>query len=195
VLLITVSTPGQGAIMPEIHLKTSSDESIKLTDFQNEVFLLTAMSTACSSCKLQTSYLKEIASTNPSLRIISVSVDTNLDTIKSLRQYKSENKLNWLVALDEDHELQVSLSINSYPQTFIFDKELTQVKRWVGIAQSSEIINELQLYTDVVSPNTGENQLLTSLMQNLFFIIWVMIIISIYPLYLTIKYILKLRKS
>lgn len=123
-----------GSKAPLFSLKNMDGETIKLSDFQNDNYvLLDFWASWCGPCREDSPYLEEINRNykNKGLKLIGISRDKNLD---SWKKAISEDNMNWIniSTVENESEIETEYFVWGIPHRVLIDKNGIIIGKWKG---------------------------------------------------------------
>ncbi|MFX0052861.1 MAG: TlpA family protein disulfide reductase [Candidatus Hodarchaeota archaeon] len=106
-----------------------------LSDFSGSPIILDLFATNCQPCIDQIAIFQDVRTNYPSVQIISVSVNLNLDTIFTLTNFKETHDMDWVVGRDINHTASDIYSVNYIPTLVFFNTEGTRTQQHVGLTE------------------------------------------------------------
>jgi peroxiredoxin len=126
-----------GDIAPDFTLKDISGNTIKLSDYNNNVVLLEFWATWCPPCKASIPELTEINAKYKTrgFTVIGVSVDNMQDLPEHLTEFSRSYHINYPVLLG-DEDVAVKYNIKSIPVMYLIDKQGKIVNTYSGFSDN-----------------------------------------------------------
>lgn len=123
-----------GSKAPLFSLKNMDGDTIKLSDFQNDNYvLLDFWASWCGPCREDSPYLEEINRNykNKGLKLIGISRDKNLD---SWKKAISEDNMNWIniSTVENESEIETEYFVWGIPHRVLIDKNGIIIGKWKG---------------------------------------------------------------
>ncbi|MHA2091908.1 MAG: TlpA family protein disulfide reductase, partial [Candidatus Kariarchaeaceae archaeon] len=161
-----------------------------ISTFDGSYVLVDIMFTRCAPCVLSMVYLKEVNQVaNKTFPLISISVDPDYDTPEILTDFKDEYNASWEFGIDHEFEFTTQFEADLAPTLILLDKQGTELKRWIGVTSSCEIIGELNKYEEIpnhyCSDIEGED-FIHQLINSRIFVVF-LIVLWLMTIYLVIR--------
>lgn len=130
---------------PSFTLTDINGESLTLKDFRGKIVILDFFATWCGPCKTQIPYLSQVYREYgfSKVVVISVSIDPASDTIEKLKQYASDNSIDWIIVRDTA-KVAGKYGVSAIPTIFIIDQEGIIRYAHVGVTSSSILLSEIE---------------------------------------------------
>jgi len=130
-------------IAPNFTLTDIDGIDFSLSDYRGKVVLLDFFATSCGTCRAEISRLRVLHEEfGDDLVIISVSIVPLSDTVESLRQFREDYEMDWIVARDTNG-VSWSYGVTSTATRVIIDQEGYIQHRHVGITDESVLQDEI----------------------------------------------------
>lgn len=121
----TATTTGAdvGAMMPEYGAMNLDGSKFELASHKGKVVLLNVWATWCGPCRFEIPELKKIHDANSAkgFEVVGVSVDES--DVDSVKQFVSEQKMQYPVALDPQGKIAVILNTSVLPTTVLVGRD------------------------------------------------------------------------
>ncbi|TYA84141.1 peroxiredoxin family protein [Seonamhaeicola marinus] len=111
----------EGLKAPNFNLVTLEGTTVTLDSFKGKYVFLDFWGTWCPPCRGEIPNIKKLREEIPEQDLVILGVACR-DTKEKVEQYAKDNNLNYLNAISNS-EIQAKYGINSYPTTFLIDKE------------------------------------------------------------------------
>ena len=115
---------------PYFELKELKGKTVCLTDFVGKVIILDFWATWCPPCKKEIPDFIELYK-QYSKRGVTI-VGIALDEYEAVKNFHSENKINYPILLGTDEVVKLYGGIRGIPTTFVIDKDGTIRQRYEG---------------------------------------------------------------
>ena len=144
VALPAAAAPKPGEPAPEFAGRTSDGESIRISDYQGKVVVLSFWASWCGPCRKELPILEGIQQTAGKERIQVVAV--NIEDGKTFRRLAPKMaSLQLLVGSDTANEAQQAYGVNGIPHMVIIDKagRILRVHRGYSEAGVDDVVKDL----------------------------------------------------
>lgn len=111
----------EGTTAPDFSIETLSGETFKLSENKGKFVLIDFWGTWCGPCVGEVPHLIKLAETIPTDQLVIIGLSVN-DTENVLKNFIADKKINYEVAMCSE-EIQQLFGINSFPTSFLVDKE------------------------------------------------------------------------
>jgi thiol-disulfide isomerase/thioredoxin len=118
-----------------------NSQRAKLSDYKGKVVLLDFYATWCEPCRAETPHLVQLQKqyAEQGLQVIGLNVGGE-DDREEVPNYKKEFGIQYPLAFPDDELADAYLEDNqNIPQSFVFDRSGTLVKRFIGYSNSSGV--------------------------------------------------------
>jgi peroxiredoxin len=124
-------SPVVGEPMPNFNLPDLHGEIFRLSEHRGEVLLINFWASWCAPCVEEMPSLERLhrALEAKGLRVVAVSVD---DDIATIRRFREEHDLSFLILHDEGASVSHTFETFKYPETYIIDREGRLLSKVVG---------------------------------------------------------------
>ena len=120
--ILLLNKPNTLTLAPDFTLTDVEGETFSLSDFSNDIVVLSFMNTRCSSCRAEVTQLKEIHNNyHDHVVIISISIDLTYDTNQQLLQFMNETGITWIVAKGTN-KVKGDYDIKTAPTIILIDR-------------------------------------------------------------------------
>ena len=109
-----------GQQSPEFLLKTVSEESIRLSDFQGKWVMIVFWMTSCNGCREELPYLNKFWINTKFNDFTLLTVNVGGQEVLTKNYIKSQN-LTFPVLLDREKEVSEKYTVAKFPTTFLID--------------------------------------------------------------------------
>lgn len=113
-------------IAPEISLKDTNDETVKLSDYKGKIVILNFWASWSSPAKMSMPEIdaaaKELAQDDDAV-VLAVNMPQGRETIEKARKYIADNNFSMKVLFDTEGMAAYDYNVASVPTTFIINKE------------------------------------------------------------------------
>lgn len=124
-------TPVVGEPVPDMVLPDLQGDTFRLSDHRGEVILINFWASWCAPCVEEMPSLERLhrALAPKGLRVVTVSVDDNLEIIERFRE---EHDLSFLILHDKGASVSHAFETFKYPETYIVDREGRLISKVIG---------------------------------------------------------------
>jgi len=133
---------------PDFTLADVDGNTFRLSDQRGKVVVLVFMRTTCPACVAENPHLTELrAKFGGDVVMLMISIDPTGDTDSVLRDYRNQNVVGWIAAVDKagmSTSLGYEDAQRTTPTIFIIDKNGYMRYRHVGLTQASTLIGEIE---------------------------------------------------
>ncbi|MCF8360373.1 MAG: TlpA family protein disulfide reductase [Prolixibacteraceae bacterium] len=134
----------KGFKAPEFELVSIDNKKLKLSDFKGKFVFLDFWGTWCSPCRSEIPHVKELSESFSEDELVVIGISTR-DTEEELREFIKENEIKYQNALS-DNQVNIHYGVNSYPTTFLIDKEGIIIAKNLRGANLIEMVKGLIKY-------------------------------------------------
>ena len=139
----TEAQKSQAEKAPNFTLKDLNGATVRLSDYKGKTVILNFFATWCPPCRMempdfnriQKEYEKEV-------KIIAINVGRE-NPIK-VQDFAKANNLTFTIAVDDGSAADLYGPINAIPVTFIIDKNLNIVKKYVGARPKEVFVADIK---------------------------------------------------
>jgi len=123
--------PQLGDSAPDFALPTLQGETVRLSDYRQQVVVLNLWATWCPPCVEETPSLKKFADqmTGRGVAVVSISVD---EDAKALEEFVSKYGLTYPVARDPEQAVTSRYGTFKFPETYILDEDGRIADKFIG---------------------------------------------------------------
>ncbi|MDA3817193.1 MAG: TlpA disulfide reductase family protein [Prolixibacteraceae bacterium] len=130
----------EGIAAPDFSIETLCGETFKLSENKGKFVLIDFWGTWCGPCVGEVPHLIELAKSIPDDQLVIIGLSVN-DTEDKLNNFIAEKKINYKNAMC-NKEIQQEFGVNSFPTTFLIDKEGNIVAKNLR----GDLINQVTAY-------------------------------------------------
>jgi thiol-disulfide isomerase/thioredoxin len=130
---------------PDFTVTDVDGNMVKLSDFKGKPVVLNFWATWCYYCKVEMPDFDEVAKANSDVHFLMVNATgTNGETVESAKAYIEEEKYEFPVFFDTDHDALGTYGVSSFPQTIFIDKDGNIVSHRIGMLTKDALEQEIQ---------------------------------------------------
>ncbi|MBN1925445.1 MAG: TlpA family protein disulfide reductase [Prolixibacteraceae bacterium] len=111
----------EGFTAPDFELVSLDNKKLKLSDFKGKFVFIDFWGIWCGPCRSEIPNVKKLSETFTEDQLVVIGISTR-DTEEDLREFIKENEIKYQNALS-DNKVNIDYGVNSYPTTFLIDKE------------------------------------------------------------------------
>lgn len=131
------------SLAPDFTMTDVYGNTFSLHDFRGKVVVLDFFATWCAPCLEEIPNLKYINDKfGSACQVISISVDPYSDTDEQLRQFREDNDMMWIVALDTQ-DINMNYNVSAIPTIYVIDGNGNIWNRHVGYTEASVLEMEM----------------------------------------------------
>lgn len=119
-----IPAPQQGFLAPDFALKTSADETIRLSDLRGRAVLVNLWATWCPPCRAEMRAIEKVYQEyrDEGFTVLAVNM-TNQDTLSAVMPFAQEQGLTFPILLDEKGEVANAYQMQSLPSSFFIRRD------------------------------------------------------------------------
>ena len=130
---------------PDFTVVDYDGNKVKLSDFKGKPVVLNFWATWCYYCKVEMPDFNEVYKENPDIQFLMVNATgTNGETVDSAKAYIEQEKYEFDVFFDTDHEAINTYRVSSFPQTIFIDKDGNIVSPRIGMLTKDALQQEIE---------------------------------------------------
>ncbi len=134
---------------PDFTVTDADGNNVKLSDFKGKPVVLNFWATWCYYCKVEMPDFNEAYKENPDIQFLMVNATgTNGETVDSAKAFIEQEKYEFPVFFDTQHDALKTYGISSYPQTIFIDKDGNIVSHRVGMLTKEVLEQEIAKITE-----------------------------------------------
>ncbi len=129
---------------PDFTVTDYDGNTVRLSDFKGKPVVLNFWATWCYYCKVEMPDFNEVCKENPDVQFVMVNATgTNGETVDSAKAFIEQEKYEFPVFFDTQHEALKNYGISSYPQTIFIDKDGNIVSHKIGMLTKDILEQEI----------------------------------------------------
>lgn len=130
---------------PDFTVADADGNNVKLSDFKGKPVVLNFWATWCYYCKVEMPDFDEVAKANPDIQFLMVNATgTNGETVETAKEYVEQEKYEFPVFFDTQHDALKTYGVSSFPQTIFIDKDGNIVSNRIGMLTKDALENEIE---------------------------------------------------
>ncbi|MHA2274912.1 MAG: TlpA family protein disulfide reductase [Candidatus Kariarchaeaceae archaeon] len=150
-LLILVILPNSALansfIVPYMKLDRTQ---ASLADFSGGFLFVEAFTTWCDSCKLEMEQLQIVHDyVSDQIAMLSLSVDTETDTLQKIKEYKEDFNAEWEFGSDHTNMFEEKYDVRVYPTLYLFSQTGELVELWWGYTTATKLLTDMNNHFNV----------------------------------------------
>jgi cytochrome c biogenesis protein CcmG/thiol:disulfide interchange protein DsbE len=119
-----IPAPQQGFLAPDFELKTTTGETIKLSDLRGQAVLVNLWATWCPPCRAEMPAIEKIYNEYKDKGLVVLAVNmTYQDTPSNIAPFVSERGLTFPILLDDAGKVGADYQLRSLPSSFFINRE------------------------------------------------------------------------
>lgn len=119
-----VPAPQQGFLAPDFELKTTTGETIKLSDLRGQAVLVNLWATWCPPCRAEMKSIEKVYNEYKEQGLVVLAVDmTYQDDPTKIAPFIAEQGLTFPILLDESGAVGKSYQLRSLPSSFFINRD------------------------------------------------------------------------
>ena len=116
--------PQKGFAAPDFELKTTSGETVKLSDYRGQAVLVNLWATWCPPCRAEMQTIEKIYTEYKDQGFVVLAVDmTYQDNPARVLPFVTEQGLTYPILLDETGDMATTYQMRSLPTSFFVNRE------------------------------------------------------------------------
>jgi len=121
-----IPAPQRGFLAPDFELKTTSGETVKLSDLRGQAVLVNLWATWCPPCRAEMPTLEKVHDEykDQGFTILAVNM-TYQDDAQAITPFVAEHGLTYPILLDETGEMAKAYQLKSLPSSFFINRDGT----------------------------------------------------------------------
>ena len=131
---------------PDFTVTDVDGNSVNLSDFKGKPVVLNFWATWCYYCKLEMPDFNEAYKEYPDVQFLMVNATgTNGETVESAKVFIEQEKYEFPVFFDTQHDALRTYGVSSYPQTIFIDKDGNIVSHRVGMLTKDVLEQNIEM--------------------------------------------------
>jgi len=119
-----IPAPQQGFLAPDFELKTTTGETIKLSDLRGQAVLVNLWATWCPPCRAEMPAIEKVYNEYKDDGLVVLAVNmTHQDTFSNIAPFIAEYGLTFPILLDETGGVGKDYQLRSLPSSFFIDRD------------------------------------------------------------------------
>jgi peroxiredoxin len=136
-------------LAPDFTVIDAQGNNVKLSNFKGKPVVLNFWTTWCYYCKIEMPDFNEAYKEYPDVQFLMVNATgTNGETVDSAKAFIEQEKYEFPVFFDTQHDALKTYGISSYPQTIFIDKDGNIVSHRVGMLTKEILEQEIAKITE-----------------------------------------------
>ena len=120
----TVAAPQQGFLAPDFELKTTTGETVKLSDYRGQAVLVNLWATWCPPCRAEMKSIDKVYNEYKDKGLVVLAVNmTYQDDPSKIAPFVIEQGLTFPILLDETGEMGHAYQLRSLPSSFFIGRD------------------------------------------------------------------------
>jgi len=138
-----VTAGGKGGPAPDFSLQGIDGQPLTLASYRGKVVLLDFWATYCAPCKSEIPHFVDWQNKYGSqgFQVIGISMD---DSPKAVREFYSELKMNYPVAVGTEQVAESYGGVLALPITFLIDRDGRVATKYTGAVEPATVEQEIQ---------------------------------------------------
>ena len=121
-----IPAPQKGFLAPDFELKTTSQESIRLSDLRGQAVLVNLWATWCPPCRAEMKTIETVYNDYKDEGLIVLAVNmTYQDDRSKIGLFVNEQELTFPILLDESGEMAKAYQLKSLPSSYFINRDGT----------------------------------------------------------------------
>ena len=119
-----IPAPQQGFLAPDFELKTTTGETVRLSDLRGQAVLVNLWATWCPPCRAEMPTIEKIYNEYKDDGLVVLAIDmTYQDTFSNIAPFVDEYSLTFPILLDETGGVGSAYQLRSLPSSFFINRE------------------------------------------------------------------------
>ena len=149
-----IPAPQKGFLAPDFSLKTTSGETITLSDLRGQAVLLNFWASWCTPCRAEMPAMERTYQEKKSQDYIVLAVNsTNQDNPNDAINFAKEQNLTFPILFDPQGEVSKLYQVRALPTSFFIDRQGIIQEVVVGGPMSEALLN---IFVDKISQTNDE---------------------------------------
>lgn len=141
----TTDVPQNENLAPDFTVTDYDGNKVNLSDFKGKPVVLNFWATWCYYCKVEMPDFNEAYKEYPDVQFIMVNATgTNGETVESAKAFIEQEKYEFPVFYDTQHDALKTYGVSSFPQTIFIDKDGNIVSQRIGMLSKDALIQEIE---------------------------------------------------
>ena len=131
---------------PDFTVTDADGNNVKLSDFKGKPVVLNFWATWCYYCKVEMPDFNEAYKEYPDVQFLMVNATgTRGETVESAKAFIEQEKYEFPIFFDTQHDALRTYGVSSYPQTIFIDKDGNIVSRRVGMLTKDVLEQNIEM--------------------------------------------------
>ena len=131
---------------PDFTVTDADGNNVKLSDFNGKPVVLNFWTTWCYYCKVEMPDFNEAYKEYPDVQFLMVNATgTRGETVESAKAFIEQEKYEFPIFFDTQHDALRTYGVSSYPQTIFIDKDGNIVSRRVGMLTKDVLEQNIEM--------------------------------------------------
>ena len=131
---------------PDFTVTDADGNNVKLSDFKGKPVVLNFWATWCYYCKVEMPDFNEAYKEYPDVQFLMVNATgTRGETVESAKVFIEQEKYEFPIFFDTQHDALRTYGVSSYPQTIFIDKDGNIVSRRVGMLTKDVLEQNIEM--------------------------------------------------
>ena len=134
---------------PDFTVTDINGNKVNLSDYKGKPVVVNFWATWCYYCKVEMPDFNEAYKEYPDVQFLMVNATgTNGETVKTAKAYIEEEKYEFPVFFDTQHDALKTYGVSSFPQTIFIDKDGNIVSQRIGMLSKDVLVQEIEKITE-----------------------------------------------
>lgn len=134
---------------PDFTVTDADGNNVRLSDFKGKPVVLNFWATWCYYCKVEMPDFNEAYKQYPDVQFLMVNATgTNGETVESAKTFIEQEKYEFPVYFDTQHDAIKNYGVSSFPQTVFIDKDGNVVSQRIGMLTMDALVQEIENITE-----------------------------------------------
>jgi len=124
-------------------LRSADGKDFKLSDHAGKVIILDFFGVHCPACKMEMPTLNELAEEYKG-QVEVIGIEVSGSNASQVGNFAKEHKVGFPILMDDNKVSKAYGPINFIPTTYIVDKEMNIVQKFIGMRAKEEFVTEIE---------------------------------------------------